>query len=207
MADETGSGPAGDLTLETTTVTVPGRRRALWAALAVVAVAAGGLAVNAGQDGSDGPPRLPIALGSAGDAESAAGMAAPAADMRMAWITYLAGDDLPTLGGEAGAYKVTGAVDEGRVRALADALGLSGDPVHEDGFWHLRTDDGVLEVYEDGGGSWWYSAQSFEGDAGTSSGGGSSGSPGCEPGPAVDCGVIEPDVAVAPPATIPGTAP
>ncbi len=203
MADDTGSDPEGDLTLETTTVTVTGHRRALWGVLAVVAVAAGALAVTARQD-DGGLPRLPVALGASVGAESAAGMSAPAADMRMAWITYLAGDDLPMLGGEAVAYRVTGAVDEGRVRALAEAVGLSGDPVHEDGLWHLRTDDGVLEVYEDGGGSWWYSSQSFSVEPDVSNGGGSSGSPGCEPGPAVDCGFVEP---VAPSTAIPGTAP
>src|SRR5690349_4451296 len=77
------------------------RRRALWGALAVLAVAAGALAIVANDD-SD-PPRLPIALGSGTpESRSAAPTAGAAADMAMyAPIHYVAGDDLPVLGGSA----------------------------------------------------------------------------------------------------------
>ena len=80
------------------------------------------------------------------------------------------------------------------MRALADALGVAGDPVHQDGYWHLQTDDAVLEVYEGGGGSWWYSIQQYE--ILPAEGGGSAG---CEPGPAVDCGVAAPPDAASSP--------
>jgi hypothetical protein len=198
MADGSENAPGGELTLESTTVVKAPRRRALWGVLAAVAVVAGALAVTAG--GEDGSlPTLPVALGSAGRDSAAGAMAAPeAADMKlMAWVTYVAGDDLPALGGEGSAYRLTGTVDEARVQALAAALGLSGDLEHEDGYWHLQTDDAVLEVYEGGGGSWWYSIQQYE--TLPAEGGGSAG---CEPGPAVDCGIVPPDVAPEP-----GTAP
>jgi hypothetical protein len=140
--------------------------RALWGVLAVLALVGGALAVFAGGDGSDdAPAALPIALGAAGaEVASDAGMAADTS-MRAA-ITYVAGGDLPTLGGEASAYRVVGAVDEQQVRALAETLGLTGDLEHLDGspeggpagFWHLETDDGTLEVYEGMGASWWFTS-------------------------------------------------
>ena len=188
MADESGSNAGSELTLQPTSVVTKPRRRALWGVLAAVAVAAGALAVTSG--GGDGAlPTLPVALG-ASDRDSAAGAAAPTtADMQIGWITYVAGADLPALGGEGPVYRLAGGVDEATVRALATALGLAGDPIHEDGFWHLQTADAVIEVYEQGGGSWWYSeaAVGYAG-IGSVSGGGSAG---CEGGPAVDC--VAPD--------------
>lgn len=195
MADESGTS-SEELTLESNVVVQRPRRRALWGVLAAVALAAGALAVTAGGD-DDELPTLPVALGAAtAETDSAAGSAAPmAGDLRMAWVTYLAGDDLPALGGEGPAYRLSGAVDEDRVRALAESLGIEGDLRQEDGYWHIEGDDAVLEVYE--GGSWWYSIQQYE--VLPAEGGG--GSPGCEPGPAVDCGVVEPVPADAPPPT------
>lgn len=198
MADESGTS-SEELTLESSVVVKRPRRRALWGVLAAVAVAAGALAVTAG-GGDDDLPTLPVALGAAtAERDSAAGAAPMAADdMRMAWVTYLAGDDLPALGGEGPVYRLTGAVEEDQVRALAETLGIDGELRQEDGYWHLEGDDAVLEVYE--GGSWWYSIQQYEvlpADGG--------GSPGCEPGPAVDCGVVEPLPADAPPTTIAGS--
>ncbi len=203
MADESGTTSSEDLTLESNVIQVRPRRRALWGVLAAVAVAAGALAVTAGGEDDD-LPTLPVALGAASaERDSAAGAAPMASDMvgggRMAWVTYVAGDDLPLLGGEGPAYRMGGTVDEDRVRALAEQLGIDGDLRQEDGYWHLEGDDAVLEVYD--GGSWWYSIQQYEvlpADGG--------GTPGCEPGPAVDCGTVEPLPADAPPATIPGSA-
>ena len=197
MADESGTTSSDEVTLESATLVKAPRRRALWGVLAVVAVAAGALAITAGGDDAS-LPTLPVALGSAGR-DSAAGVAAPeAADMKMmAWVTYVAGEDLPALGGEGPAYRLAGSVDEAQVQALADALGVAGDPVHQDGYWHLQSGDAVLEVYEGGGGTWWYSIQQYE--ILPAEGGGSAG---CEPGPAVDCGIVAPDTPVAPDAPV-----
>ncbi|MFZ6004910.1 MAG: hypothetical protein ACOYXM_13365 [Actinomycetota bacterium] len=182
MVEETGDTSHEDLTLEPARPVTKRAPRSLWAVLAVIAVATGALVVTSGGEG--GPPRLPVALGASSAGREAAG--AMSADMALAWVTYLAGDDLPALGGEAPAYKIVGAVDEGRVRALAAALGLDGDPTHDGSLWRVESADGILEVYEEGGGSWWFSASQ-----GSVSGGGSAG---CEPGPAVDCAVAEPRV-------------
>lgn len=201
MADESGMTSSDELTLESSVVVKRPRRRALWGVLAVVAMVAGALAVTAGGDDEE-LPTLPVALGAASaERDSAAGtMAAPeTADMRMAWVTYVAGEGLPELGGEGPAYRLGGTVDEDRVRALAAALGLDGELRQEDGYWHLEGDDAVLEVYE--GGSWWFSIQRYE--IQPAEGGG--GAPGCEPGPNVDCGIVEPDAADAPPTTIAGS--
>lgn len=199
MADDSGTTSGEELRLEPVQVGTRTRRRALWGALAVVAVVAGGLVVASGGDGG-GSPRLPVALGSS--REMAAG--ASAADMSLVWVTYVAGEGLPALGGEGPAYRLSGTVDEARVRDLAGALGLDAAPTHEDGYWHVAAGAVVLEVYE-AGGSWWFSATAgevVEPDAAardSASGSGSSGSasgtagasPGCEPGPATDCTFVD----------------
>ncbi len=192
MADDQGSPSDRDLLLSPTTVVRSPRRRALWGALAVVAVAAGALAVNAGGGGPGAAPVLPVALGAVGRAEGAG-----AADASMAWgaVTYVAGDALPRLGGEAPAYRFAGAVDEARVRALATTLGLSGDPTHQDRSWHLESGDSVLEVYEDAGGIWWFSrhvVSTVEPDGG--------GSSGCDPD-GTSCAGVATGVATVDPAT------
>jgi len=164
----------------------PSRRRALWGALAAVVVAAGALVVVAGGDG-DGPPALPVSL-SAGRTEAAGSMAA---DMSMAWVTYVAGEGLPSLGGEAPAYRFVVDVDEAAVRRLAAALGLDAAPTEQDGHWSVVSDAGMLDV-DSAGGSWWYSSTAGSVGGGTSSSGSGSGSAGCEQGPAVDCGFDTP---------------
>ena len=98
-----------ELTLEPATVVRTRRPRALWAVLAAVGLAAGALVVtSAGDDGTQ-RPGLPVALGSAIGRPVEGAMAA---DSMLAWITYVAGDDLPALGGEAPAYRLRGDVDE-----------------------------------------------------------------------------------------------
>jgi hypothetical protein len=169
MVDSTEGPEAEALVPVAVRSTSPRRRRALWGALAVLAVAAGTLAVVANDDGGSSP-RLPIALGSGG-AETKS--AAPAgADMAIyAPFHYVAGDDLPLLGDSGPAYKLPGTVDDGDVARLADALHLTGTPKHEDGVWRLTSDAGTLEVYEGGGGTWWYSnAKLVEPDYGTNDG-------------------------------------
>ncbi len=171
VAELTSSAPAGGAR----------RRRTLWAALTVLAVAVGAVAVVSNDDDPD--RRLPLSLGAPAGGESDGRAAAPAADMAMmAYVHYTAGDDLPLLGGDGTVYQLSGGADEDDVRALAEALDLAGDPVHEDGYWNLESGDAQLQVYEDGGGTWWFNAHTFEDDPGSSSGGGSSaGSPGCAP--------------------------
>jgi hypothetical protein len=154
MVDEGMSSSGGELTLESPRPARRTRRTALWGVLAAVAVAAGALAVTSGGGSDGGPDRLPIALGSNAGAGREAAMAA---DMSMAaWITYIAGDDLPGLGGDGPAYRVSGAVDEAAVRSLAEALGMSGDPIDQDGYWHLESDGAALDVYPGTGGTWSY---------------------------------------------------
>ncbi|MEO7428800.1 MAG: hypothetical protein ABIY48_05385, partial [Acidimicrobiales bacterium] len=111
--------------------------------------------------------------------------------MMLAWVTYVAGDGLPALGGKADAYRIDGAVDAARVSALASALGMHGDARHEGPLWHLQDGDKVLEVYEESGGSWWYSP-----NQGMVWSGGGSSSGGCDPD-ATECaangtGTVEP---------------
>jgi len=196
MVDDSASTSGEDLTLQPVSVGVRTRRRALWGVLAAIVVVTGAVVVSSSGDG--GPPRLPVALGSSGGREAAA-PGSTTADMMLARVIYIAGDGLPALGGEAAAYRLTGAVDAGRVRALAASLGLKGEPTHDGRLWHLQSGDAVLEVYEESGGGWWYSPQ-----AGVVSSGGSSsgGSAGCDPA-ATECAVTG-SGSVGPATTIPG---
>jgi hypothetical protein len=190
MADGSGTTSGEELRLEPVHVGTRSRRRALWGVLAVVAVVAGALVVASGGEDAEGP-RLPVALGSSGELAATAGTA----DMSLAWITYVAGEGLPALGGEGPAYRLSGTADEARVRDLAEALGIDGDLTHDDGYWHIESDGAVLEVYEDGGGSWWYSSSArmvVEADTAPSGGGSTDGAPGtgstgCAPDAATEC--------------------
>ena len=168
------------------------RPRALWGALAALAVLGGTVAVVAVSGGDDElPPALPVALGVGGGAEGARW-----ADSTMAaWVTYVAGEGLPALGGEAPAYELVPAVEEDRVRALADAFGLAEGLERTETGWRAANDSVALEVFDGQGlGGWWYapipegstgSTSSGSASSGSASGGGSAG---CEPGPATDCG-------------------
>ena len=79
MADDTTIGDGDDLTLD---AAAPGRsargqRRALWAALAVVALAAGTVVVSTGGEDDGGLPVLPVSLAGGArelSADSAAGL-------------------------------------------------------------------------------------------------------------------------------------
>jgi len=187
MADEPGSS-AGEIDLAASApADRAAKRRALWAALAVVAVAAGTVATSGG-GGDEGLPLLPSGFG-AGRAEGAAGSMADSS--LMAWVTYVAGDGLPAQGGEAAAYRLAGSVDEGRVRALAEALGVDGAIEDTGESWLVTDGRATLEAVDDGGAAWWYSTTAM--DVGVSSGGGTAG---CEPGPAADCTLAETGQAV-----------
>jgi hypothetical protein len=111
--------------------------------------------------------------------------------MMLAYVHYVAGDELPALGGEAPAYRLRPTVDEASVRTLAAALGLDGEVVHDGDLWHVTDGERTLEVHGPTG-SWWFSAMGggVATSSGSASGGGSaSSSAGCEGGPAVDCAV------------------
>jgi hypothetical protein len=179
-----------DLLPEPAASAAPRRRRvlALWGVLAVLAVGAGAVVVRSRDDN---PPRLPIALGaSVGEStKSAAGSSAPvgpATDMAMLRpVTYVAGDDLPLLGGSGAAYRLRGGVTEDQVRTLAKAFGLTATPTREGTHWSVQGDSGRLDVDDGGGGMWWYSSGAAMGGAGdsgsgsvSSSGGGTASPPG-----------------------------
>ncbi len=187
MAEDSGRTEDHEITLDPAAVITPRRFRAMWAVLAVIAVLAS--AVLAVTRGPDAPPRLPLALGATGGESSAA-----TADAKMAApVIYVPGKGLPALGGEAPAYRVEGQVDAVRVRALARALGLTGDPVHQDRLWRVSTADAILEVSEGGGGAWWYSPSGgvISSDGGSSS---SDVTTGCEPGPDGACASPPPNM-------------
>ena len=138
--DDQGKESAGELDLQPTPTVRSKRPRALWAVLAVVGVAAGALVITSADDDGDQVPGLPIDLAGLA-ARSGGGDAEAAADGSMpAWVTYVPGDDLPALGGEATAYRLSADVDDERVGRLADAVALEG------------------EVQSDGAGSWWVDA-------------------------------------------------
>ena len=196
--DEQGRDHGEEVDLEPVATVRKRRPQVLWAVLAAVALAAGALVVTSADDDGNQRPGLPVDLAS----QLGGGGEAAAADASMrAWVTYVAGDDLPALGGEATAYRLSGDVDEADVRALADALGIDG-AVEGDGAgsWWVAGDGGVgrLDVHAGSGASWSYFAG--ESDCVTSDGGivacaaggssssaGSSGSgsaPPCDPGEA-----------------------
>lgn len=129
-------------------------RIVLWGTVAALAVGAAGLAVAVG-GGSDGdgddtasPPRLPLALAGAGDGGDEA--ASQAVDV--APVTYVAGDDVPDLGGTAPAYRVS-EVSAAQVAALAEALGIEGEPTEADGSFTATGAGLTLTAYGPGG-SW-----------------------------------------------------
>lgn len=174
------------------------RTLALWGVLAVLAVGAAALAVRSG---NDDPPRLPVALGSSAGAGERSSASPMSADMKMAaWVTYVAGDDLPVLGGSGPAYRLHGTVDEAVVRRLAGVFGLEGTPTEQDGYWTLETDAGMLQAYPGGGGTWWYSSVTGPRavtDVATSSGGGTAES--CAADKCIDPVPLDPPVSDCPP--------
>ncbi|MEQ1788088.1 MAG: hypothetical protein ABL966_13620, partial [Acidimicrobiales bacterium] len=141
-----------ELTLQPVTIGNRNRRRALWGVLAAVALATGALVVTSAGDDGTTRPGLPVAFGSSFANRETSGAAA---DAMFAWIQYVAGDDLPALGGSAPAYRLPNTVSDADVRALADALGLDGEVVHEGPGWTVRGDAGLLEVFEGGAAQWW----------------------------------------------------
>ena len=101
--------------------------------------------------------------------------------MLAAFVRYVAGDDLPALGGDGPVFELA-AADQAEVESLARALGLEAPVEREGDGFQVNDGDAQLSVY---GNSWTYSSTAFGGS-------GSSGSTGvatAEPG--VRCAVQE----------------
>ena len=164
-----------------TTASGPGnrrRRRALWGALVAIAVGVGAIAVQASDDDA---PRLPLALGASGAGKEAA---APGADMSMrAYVHYTAGADLPALGDDGPAYRLSDTADEAAVRRLAGAFGLDDALEREGDVWRATDGTHSMEVYPGYGAGWWFGPQdatkSSEPSVGISAGDGSDSSYAC----------------------------
>jgi hypothetical protein len=160
------------------------QRIALWGVLATLVIGAGALVVLfAGGDDGGTPPALRLAAGSSAESAGADRAAAPMDSSFLATV-YVPGDDLPTLGGEAPAYRLAGDVTAGDVADLAGALGIAGEPTETDGSWHVEDGEMALDVY--GPDATWSAYRLVAHDAlgtsdaaaGTASGAGTSGSPG-----------------------------
>ena len=149
---------------ETTTSAARRRPLLLAAAAAAVVLLAGGIALVV-TGGDDDPPRLdlssgtPASLADSGGGERMAESADMAADdmagtSMMAWVTYVAGEELPDLGGDAPVYRLT--ADDDDLQALAAHFGLEGEATDADGMQRMITDgDASVSRY---GASWWYSS-------------------------------------------------
>jgi hypothetical protein len=170
------------------------RRWALWGALAVVALGAGAVAVIGPDDGD--PPKLPLALGAAPAEGRSTTSPMAAVDSMLAFVHYVAGDDLPALGGSGPAYRLRDP-DAPAIRHLADALGLDGGRLtHQDTLWEVRDDRGDAFQMMGRYGGWSYS-RSFDASGGSSGSSGSATEPMCPPDDAACAGgVMTTEVAV-----------
>ena len=182
----------------------------LWGAAAGLAVVALGLVLVAGGGGDDDAgdsagnlPTLPIGSDGGGAGESADTRSASAQDMSiLPASTYVPGEGLPALGGNAPAYRLDAQPTRDDVARLADALGIEGEPTELDGSWHVEDDEQALDVYGREGSWSTYSMSGAFGrdpgagpaidlpaeidadaraDAGADPGAGSSGQPGSAP--------------------------
>jgi len=124
------------------------QRIVLWGAVGALALGAGALVAVSTLGDGDEPAALPLALAGsdAGGAADAATASAEALTIAPGPTTFVAGEGLPELGGEARAHRLPAEVDEGEVADLADALGIAGDPVEADGAWTVAGDELTLSV-------------------------------------------------------------
>ncbi len=142
--------------------TRPRRVKIAVAAVSLVAVLAGGLAVAT--SGDKEPEPLALVAGPPGDAldeRSAAPAVAPmaaggaATDSKLSldapyWggFEYQVNGDLPDLGDKGTAWRVVGPdVNRETVARWAEALGLSGTPELRDGGWTIQAADAYFGVY------------------------------------------------------------
>jgi hypothetical protein len=126
------------------------RRSTKPASLLTAAALTGLLATACG--GGQAAPTLPIAPGGRSATGGAAEAAMDAAMPDMLWqpVTYVAGAGLPALGGERPVYRLRPGGEQD-LQAVADALGIAGDVVREDGALRLTDGDHVLESWD---GTW-----------------------------------------------------
>ena len=126
----------------------------LWLAAAGLGVVALGLVIVAGRGGGGDDADLPTlrigadAGAAAGAADSRAPVSEASDDMSILPAgTYVPGEGLPKLGGEAPVYRLDAAPDRASVQRLADALGIDGEPTETDGSWHIEDGELGLDVY------------------------------------------------------------
>lgn len=149
---------------ETSTAASDRRRPILIAAAAAAAaLLAGGVALVATGD-DEAPPRLdlsaaapgPMDAGGAGRVAESAGMVADdtSAGSSMATpVTYVAGEELPDMGGSAPVYRLAGGDDD--LRAIARHLGVEGDVTEAEGQRTIVDGDASVNGF---GASWWYTS-------------------------------------------------
>lgn len=139
------------------------RRRAIVLLAALLPVAIVAAVVIADRSGtSRTPAKLPVAVGGASTAASRAAMSMGAPDAALypiQRVVYEAAPGLAELGGSAAAYKVTSDVSIEQVRALASALGVTGE-VSEPypGSFSVGTDERQLVVQGRASGLWYLSS-------------------------------------------------
>ena len=122
-------------------------RRSKRAFLLTAAALTGLLATACG--GGQAAPTLPIAPGGRSAAGGAAEAAMDSAMPDMLWqpVNYVAGADLPTLGGERPVYRLRPGGEQD-IQAVADALGIAGNVVHDEGALRMTDGDHVLESWD-----------------------------------------------------------
>ncbi|HEV3227728.1 MAG TPA: hypothetical protein VGZ52_12865 [Acidimicrobiales bacterium] len=162
-------------------------------AVPILVIALTVLAVTRGH-GTKTPARLPIVAGGPSTGTSAlADQGVEPGIAPAAAVIYKLGPDVPSLGGSARAYNLSGNSDENAVRRLASALGLDGNVARDDtGALVVRSGDAELTLNPSTS-DWGYAR---DGNAVASS---PSSSPGCAPG--ADC--PPPDVATTAPSPPP----
>lgn len=163
---------------EPTTPDAPRRSRPMILAAAAVAALtlAGGIALAVSRN-DDALPVLDVGAAPAGapttESDQRAEPAAMSDDMAtgasmMAWVRYVAGDELPDLGGSAPVYRMVAGDDD--LRAIAEHLGVQGEVADADGGRAISDGTAAVTGY---GASWWYtSGEPYpgEGDRAVSSG-------------------------------------
>jgi hypothetical protein len=159
-------------------VILMGRRVGAWL-LALVVV--GGLGVGAvlvaSPSGSREPPVLELATaGSSSDAAATApardiAPAQPGAGTLWPEVRYELPKDLPDLPDEARAWRLAPKVTEGRVAALAGALGFKAKPTATESGWRVVEGGKLLQVGREFGAPWTYVANLTVNCAGIGRGG------------------------------------
>ena len=136
-------------------------------AVAIPLAVIGFVVVNRGGSGHR-PARIPVVSGRS--ATTIAGETGDAALAPYGQVVYHAGPGLPTLDGRLHAYRVVPTGTDAVVRALADGLGIHGDPTTDDSGSIVIT-DGDAELSVTPNGSWGFTRQSAGGSVSGSASG------------------------------------